>query len=65
MKININGHVENVKASNLYDLVLEKELQLDSVIIEHNLKIKRRDSWPTEKIMENDTIEILRFVGGG
>ncbi|MCK5223327.1 sulfur carrier protein ThiS, partial [Candidatus Calescamantes bacterium] len=53
------------KASNLYDLVLEKELQLDSVIIEHNLKIKRRDSWPTEKIMENDTIEILRFVGGG
>ena len=66
MVIKINGKEETVGASvNLRELILDKELVPDHIVIEYNLRIVPKDEWPNIKLKENDNIEIVSFVGGG
>lgn len=66
MLININGKSEEVKIkSNLTELILSKGLCAERVVIEHNLRIVPRGEWQNTPLQENDSVEIVSFVGGG
>jgi len=66
MLININGKSEEVKMkANLAELILSKGLCADKLVIEHNLCIVPRQQWQNIYLQENDSIEIVSFIGGG
>lgn len=66
MLIKINGKVEEVKIkANLLELILSKGLCAEKVVIEHNLRIITRNEWGKTNLQENDSVEIVSFVGGG
>jgi sulfur carrier protein len=66
MIITINGNSEEVKMqSNLAELILKKGLCMDNLVIEHNYCIVSKQECQHISLKENDTIEIVSFVGGG
>jgi len=65
MKINLNGKIVEVKSMTLMDLVREQGLDPGTLIIEHNLKVVKQHAWQNTSIQNQDTIELLTFVGGG
>ncbi len=65
MEITINGQTETVAPCTLSQLVRQKGLDPHGLVIEHNLKIIRQAQWDTLQLRENDTLELLSFVGGG
>lgn len=65
MQITINGNVETIAPGNLEALVKAKGLNGDALVIEHNRKIIKRENWGQIQLKENDTLELLSFVGGG
>lgn len=66
MIIKINGKSETVSGeSNLRELVLSKGLVPDHIVVEHNYNIIPKDGWDGVALKENDSIEIISFVGGG
>lgn len=65
MKININGKAEDTNAVTIHDLVEEKELNPEYVIVEHNHNIVKRDQWKNVQLKADDNIELLSIVGGG
>ena len=66
MRITINGKPEEIKTqSNLAQLILSRGLAIDNLVIEHNLRIVPKQQWQNITLEENDTIEIIGFVGGG
>lgn len=66
MIIKINGKDEVVDAKlNLAQLVSNKNLSSERVVIEYNLRIARKEEWLKIILHEGDTIEIISFMGGG
>jgi sulfur carrier protein len=66
MNIRINGKDETLKSpSTVEALVSEKGLSADRIVIEHNRRIVPQEEWPGIMLRENDSIEIVSFVGGG
>ncbi len=66
MIIKINGKPEEVKMqSSLTQLILSKGLCADNLVIEHNLRIVPKHQWQNISLEENDSVEIVSFVGGG
>lgn len=66
MKLYINGKVaEMSEGLTIAGLLGEKGLNPETVIIEHNLELVKRESWADIVLKENDQLEILSFVGGG
>jgi len=66
MIIRINGKEEPVgKAMNIGDIVSQKKLIPDHIVIEHNFKIVSQEEWHGIQLKENDNIEIVSFIGGG
>lgn len=66
MVIRINGKKETVgKPVNLAELVYEKGLVPEHIVVEHNMRIVSKDEWSEIRLQENDNIEIVSFVGGG
>ena len=66
MIITINGNPEEVKMqSSLAELILKKGLCMDHLVIEHNYCIVSKQECQNISLKENDTIEIVSFVGGG
>jgi sulfur carrier protein len=66
MLLKINGKEQDVgKTGTLLGLLEEKGLGLVGIVVEHNSEIIPREKWDDLKLKENDTIEIIRFVGGG
>ena len=66
MIITVNGKPEEIKMrSNLAQLILSKGLRADNLVIEHNLRIVPRYQWQDIFLAQNDTVEIVSFVGGG
>ena len=65
MNIYLNGTIETVPDSIvLMDIIKSKKLLPETVIVEINGKIIKKDQYRTP-IQKKDKIEILRFVGGG
>ena len=66
MIITINGKPEEIKLqSNLTGLILSKGLCVDNLVIEYNSRIVPKREWEDIVLEENDTVEIVSFVGGG
>ncbi|MDD5070005.1 MAG: sulfur carrier protein ThiS [Candidatus Omnitrophica bacterium] len=66
MKIKVNGTYETVNdAVTLLEIITKKGLSPDRVIIEYNKIIVSKEELPKISPKENDSIEIVAFVGGG
>jgi len=66
MKIVCNG-VERAVAPQckLVDLLRELGLEPDTVVVECDGVILRRDAYDTHLLAEGSVLELIRFVGGG
>lgn len=65
MKIQVNGEMLDTGASTLEGLLEELRINPGRVAIEVNLAIIKKKDFPQFRIKENDSIEIVNFVGGG
>lgn len=66
MKINVNGESKVVKDGiSIKNLLSELLIKSESVVVELNLRILSKDEWHNTILKENDSLEIVRFVGGG
>jgi len=66
MHILLNGKsVQLPEGITIEDLVKLKGLNPDAVIVECNMNLVKRESWAGVALRESDSVEILRFVGGG
>ncbi|KYH29199.1 MULTISPECIES: sulfur carrier protein ThiS [Clostridium] len=67
MNLRLNGKTVEIKEENmsLYDFLVSKQFELERLVVELNLEIAPKERWREIILKENDTIEVLRFVGGG
>ena len=66
MKIRINGKEEEITGTpNIADLLNNKGLCSERVVVEHNLRIIQKEELQGVVLNEDDTLEIISFVGGG
>ena len=50
---------------SIYDLLKLLNVDSNGIVIEHNQKIVKKDSWNSTIIKNEDKIEIIIFMGGG
>jgi sulfur carrier protein len=66
MQLTVNGNTETVgDGVTILDFLAEKKLDPEKVVVEHNLDIVQRETYGDVVLKDNDSLEILRFVGGG
>jgi len=67
MKVRINGTEESLpdRAMTLQELVIDRGLIPERVVIEVNLQIISRENWPAVSLQDEDAVEMVSFVGGG
>jgi len=66
MNVKINGKLQSLdKKIKLSELIFEKNLDVNKIVIEYNSEIVEKKYLPDILIKEGDTIEIVSFVGGG
>lgn len=66
MRVMLNGEQREVQAGiSLARLLDEFGLPRQRVAVELNRAVVRRADWQTTEIHEDDTIEVIHFVGGG
>jgi len=62
----VNGKQEVLKDSiSIGEYIMQKGLNPDTVVVEHNYNIIQKEEWSNVFLKENDVLEVLRFVGGG
>ncbi len=66
MLVQINGKQKEISTGMTIKELLD-QLQLDpvSVVVELNRTILRADDLTEQTIQEGDSLELIRFVGGG
>jgi len=64
-RLMINGEGTQIKANTIEGLVLELDLPVNKLAIEHNLIIVPKSLYGSTVINDDDLIEIVHFVGGG
>lgn len=66
MNLQLNGETKRFEeVATVAQLLDALDLDRRQVVVELNEKIVKRDEVDRAPVRENDTIEILRFVGGG
>ncbi len=66
MSVRINGEdLAVVSLTTVAALIEQRKIRLETVVVEYNGAILARDKWDSTALKENDTVEILSFVGGG
>jgi len=65
MQLIVNGRDEDSTARTIAELVHQKDLNADRLVVEHNMNIVKQDQWPYVRLRDGDTVELLSFVGGG
>lgn len=65
MRISLNGKSVETGSRTLMELVLEMGLDPDSLVAEVNLNVIRQQEWRSLALKDQDTVELLSFVGGG
>ena len=66
MKVTINGEVREFPQSlTLLALLVHLGLPPERVALERNRQIIPRERWSEVYLAENDSLEIVQFVGGG
>ncbi len=66
MKITVNGEERLVETGvSLGTFLKDNHLDENSVVVEINKEIAVKEDFHTITFKENDSLEILQFVGGG
>ena len=65
MNIRINGQQLSIRSQTVAELLVERALSPEALVVELNGEIIRQEHWPTAQLQDNDTLELLNFVGGG
>jgi sulfur carrier protein len=66
LEVVLNGNIEKLdKEMNLSEFLFSKGLNLDSIIVEHNETIVKKQEWERIVLQDKDSLEVLKFVGGG
>ena len=66
MNITLNGEGKTLDSDvSLLELLKDLSLKPETVVIELNTKIIQPDAYSGQKLSEADSVEIIRFVGGG
>ncbi len=65
MNIKINGKSETIQANSIAELIIQKGLCAERIVVEHNFNILSKEKWTEVILSENDNIEIVSFVAGG
>ena len=66
MKIICNGKEKSLTdGTSIEVLILELELNPETVVVECNEKIILREEYAGHVLLEGDALELIRFVGGG
>jgi len=66
MKVKINGDVRDLPEGLTVSALLEHlGMPVNRVAVERNLDILPRAKWAETRVAENDSYEIVHFVGGG
>lgn len=64
MKVN-GKEVELKEGINIEELLLEMKINKDRVVVEVDGEIVSKDEFSLFKLKENNSIEVVSFVGGG
>ncbi len=66
MKIVCNGKEKEVRDGlTIEELIVDLELNPDTVVAECNGAIVLRPDYPDRQLSEGSVLELIRFVGGG
>ncbi len=66
MRVTVNGKaVETAANMKLSEFISARRLQPETVIVELNEKVVRKDAWEITMLAEGDCIELVSLVGGG
>lgn len=65
MEVTINGTAESIAPCTIEELVQQRGLRVEGLVVEHNLTIVKQPEWAETRLSEGDTLELLSFVGGG
>ena len=66
MKITCNGEIKNiVPGTTPVTLIEDLDLNPDTVVVECDGRIVKREQYDTLVLTEGNVIELVRFVGGG
>lgn len=63
--VRINGEEKSLAGMNLLEYLKDAGYQPEKIVVERNLEIIPRDQLQNTVIQDNDSIEVLSFVGGG
>jgi thiamine biosynthesis protein ThiS len=65
MQVTINGNIDEVPSgASVRDVLTARNLPQNAVIVELNGEIIRKEDWDMV-LSSDDSIEIVRIVGGG
>jgi len=65
MFVKINNTIQNINANTIQELINELGLTDKEYVILLNGKLFKKTEYSTAKLIENDSIDIFSFVGGG
>lgn len=66
MQILLNSEKEMLeKQSTISEFLLAKGLNPETIIVEYNGKILKKQEWSDIELQDQDQLEVLNFVGGG
>ena len=66
MKITCNGEIKNIDPGTTpVTLIQDLDLNPDTVVVECDGRIVKREEYDTLVLTEGNIIELVRFVGGG
>ena len=64
--ITVNGKVYDIReGTSLLTLLENLDIDPGRVAVEHNMEIVNKNDFNDTVLKENDTLEIITFVGGG
>ena len=62
--VTVNGQQKDIAGQNLQQYLTEAGFEVNRVVVERNLEIVPKDELGNITIQDQDSIEVLRFVGG-
>jgi thiamine biosynthesis protein ThiS len=66
MKVTVNGETRELTGSTtVFDLVESLGLDPDAIVVERNGEVVDRERYDDTRLAAEDTLELVRFVGGG
>lgn len=66
MKITVNGEARTLDGGTTVLALLDQmAVNCDAIVVQHNDDIIARDAFASTELADGDTLELVRFVGGG